>query len=304
MVTGEESTRPILNVDSEIVSLFARPTCPKPPNFPIKNTLALYSTLTKERLLICGFNDQENECFRYQILENKWVMEEFALLENRSHASGVSLGDDSWIITGGQTYFEGSPVLLNTSEILNNSEFIQGPSLPIPLSGHCSLKLNDEKIFVAGGYGETYLMDSFILNIKTYFWGFLPLMKYGRFGHACGKTISLFNEIELVVAGGLHQNTIEKYSLTHSKWFTLPNINNQPIFKSASVQGETAFIITGGVELEPDCKKENCRQDVIRLYDRNLKVLVTKNKRLMEGRGNHVASSMPLDIVCSGKLSE
>ena len=292
----------MLNADSEIISLFARPACPKPPRFPIENTLALYSTLNDNDIFLCGFSDQEKGCFKYQILENNWAMEEFSLLENRSHASSVNY-NNSWIITGGQEYTGGAPVLLDSSEILQNNEFIHGPTLPIPLSGHCSFKLDKGHIFIAGGYGDqSHLKDSFILSIKDLFWEYLPMMKYGRFGHACGKVMTLFNEIEIFVVGGLHQNRIEKYAIIHSKWFTLPTIEDQPTFKSATVQGETTFVITGGVELEPDCKTISCRQDTIKLYDNSNKTLINRKERLNQGRGNHVSTQMLSNVICSGKI--
>ena len=302
MVTGEESTRPRLNVDSEIVSLFARPSCPKPPKFPIENTLALYSTLSANGPLLCGFSERETGCFRYQILENLWTMEPFALLENRSHASSVSYNNDSWIITGGQIYSEGNPIILETSEILSNLEFVQGPNLPIPLSGHCIVKLNYEQIFAAGGYGDQlHLKDAFILNIETHSWDYLPLMKYGKFGHACGKVITLFNKMEIIVAGGLHQKRIEKYSLVHNKWLTLSNIETQPLFKTAEVQGATTFVIAGGVELEPHCTTSNCRQNTIKIYDNHKNALMNQKEKLNKGRGNHVATPIPSNVICSGK---
>ena len=301
MVTGEESTRHRLNDDSEIVSLFPRPSCPKPPNFPIKKTLALYGRLSAEGPLLCGFSDQEKGCFKYQIRDNNWEMEEFSLLENRSHASSVSLRNGSWIITGGQKYFEGVPVLLDTSEMFLHGEFSQGPQLPIPLSGHCSVNIDERKHFLAGGYGEIYLKDSLILHIKEPFWDNLPLMKFGRFGHACGRVMTLFNDIEVIVAGGLHQNRIEKYSFVHQKWFVLPNIEYQPIFKSATVQGESTFLITGGVELEPDCTASNCRQDTNKVYDAYDETLTAKKERLSQGRGNHVATLLPFNAVCISK---
>ena len=303
MLTGEESTRPRLNTDSDIISMFARPSCPKPPMFPIESTLALYSTLSIIGPLICGFNEQEKGCFIYQFVESNWIIERFSLLENRAHASSVSYGNDEWLITGGQDYHEGVPVILTSSEILRNMTFTHGPMLPIPLSGHCSVKINEDQIFIAGGYGEHHLKDSFVLNIKGIIWDHLPLMKYGRFGHACGKTVTLFDEIEIVVAGGLHQHRLEKYSIAHHKWFTLPTIEEQPIFKSATVQGETTFIITGGVELEPHCTTTNCRQDIIKIYDNHINTLIKKKQKMIQGRGNHVATPIPLDVDCSGKNS-
>ena len=303
MVTGEESTRPSLNADSEIISLYSRPMCSKPPRFPIEYLLGLYGKLSTKGPLLCGFSKQGHGCFVYQIVENYWTLEEIVPLENRSHASSVSYGNDNWIITGGQEYHDGVPIILDTSVILINYEFIHGPDLLIPLTGHCSVNINDDRIFIAGGYGQPHLQNSFILNVKELSWDVLPLMKFGKFGHACGKSVTLFDEIEIIAVRGLYQNNIEKYSLAHSKWFTLPSIvEYQPIFKSATVQGRTTFIITGGVELEPDCTTSNCRQDSIKIFNNDINDIMTKNhKRLSQGRGNHVATPISTNVVCSGK---
>ena len=300
MVTGEASTRPRLNTDSEIVSLFARPKCPKPKRFPIENMLGFYSTLSVDLPLLCGFSEQEKGCFEYQFLEKHWIIKQFGMIENRSHASSVDYGNGIWIITGGQKYSNGVPVILETSEILIDLAFTQGPNLPIPLSGHCTVKISDDQLLVAGGYGESYLTDTYILNINQNTSDAVPSMKYGRFGHACGKVITLFNEVEVILAGGLHQDKIEKYSLVHDKWFTMPNIEDHPIFKSATVQGESTFVITGGVELEPECTTSNCRQDIIKIFDDYNKAFKQHTKTLSNGRGNHLATSIPIDTICSG----
>ena len=301
MVTGEESIRSRLNADSEIISLFAQPSCQKPPIFPIENSIALYGILSGEVPLLCGFSEKETGCFKFKSVENNWVNIHFSLLENRSHASSIKYGNGSWIISGGQKYHGRVPVLLDTSEILRDSEFAFGPNLPMPLSGHCSLKIKEDQIFITGGYGEPHLKDSFIMNINYNTLDNLPFMKFGRFGHACGRTMTLFSEIEIVIAGGLYQNIIEIYSFVHSKWFTLPNIEDHPIFKSAIVQGETTFVITGGVELEPHCATINCRQDTIKLYDIYFKALLKNEKKLSQGRGNHLATALPIDVCYLGK---
>ena len=298
MVTGELPTRPLINVDSEIVSLFDRPNCPKPTNFPIENSLAYYGILFEDDPLICAFNGQENGCFRYQIYRKEWSLEVFAINKQRTHASGVHYGNNSWIISGGHIFQERIPLLLSTSEVLKNQMFDFGPMLPIPLSGHCSVALDERQIFIGGGYGN--LKDSFILDVSEKTWTNLTLMKYGKFGHACGRVYTLFNEMEVIVAGGLHQNIIEHFSIKRSNWFSGPTIN-QPIYRVATIQGETTFLITGGVELEPGCSTINCRLNTILKYDNYVEDF-SKEKTLSQGRGNHIAIPLPADIECSGNI--
>ena len=194
MVTGEVYTRPQLNTDSEIVSLFERPTCPKPPDFPIRNVLAYYGVSIDGNPLLCSFSAHESGCFSYQLNKIAWKSESFDINEERSHAAGVSFGNDFWIITGGQTFLDDIPVLLNTSEILRRGEFGIGPELPKALSGHCAVNFFQEQIFFAGGYGEMgHLRDSFVLNINEEMaWKNVDLMEYGKFGHICGRVKTIF----------------------------------------------------------------------------------------------------------------
>ena len=299
MVMGELPTRPELNKDSEIVALFARPKCPKPPDFPIENTLDRYGILQGEVPFICGINDQENTCFKYKVKDNKWDLENFTINGNRTQASSVQYGDSMWIITGGQKFVSGVPVILDNSEILKDGEFINGPLLPIPLSGHCTVKLH-HGFFVAGGYGD--LKDSYIFDISDTTWKNLTLMKYGKFGHACGRVLTLFNEDEVIAVGGLRQYETEIFSLKRSIWLDGPRILDQPIFRSATVQGENTFIITGGVELEPDCTTPNCRSNTIIEYNNFIVDFLPKEEKLSKGRGSHTAVPLPVNAVCSSKI--
>ena len=305
MITGETHTQIQLNADSELISLFERPTCPKPPDFPIEASLAQYGVFMEEGPLLCSFNASDSGCFTYQISDGIWNPQVFNLSTKRSHAASVDYGNGSWLITGGEKYLESVPLILDTSEILTHDKFTQGPNLPIPLSGHCIVRLKRFQIFIAGGYGKNaieHLRSSFILDMQNRpTWNNLTLMQYGKFGHACGKVENIFKEVEVIAAGGLHQNRIEIYSLSHTNWFNGPTVKEHPIFKVATIQGDTTFVITGGVESDP-CTTINCRLKSIHIYDNYAKTLKIHVKQLSKGRGNHVGISLPLDVVCPSKI--
>ena len=305
MVTGEVSMRTTLNTDSEIISTFARPKCPKPPMFPIDESLSLYGTLLEEeRPVLCGFSERENACYYYQINEMRWSLKSTTILEERSHASSTNYGTGTWIITGGQIHLNGAPVLLESSELLKDNKFVQGPLLPLPLSGHCTVSLFRSQILLAGGYGEqSHLKTAFILELEEEItWRNLTRMHYGKFGHACGKVEMNFNQTNIITVGGLHQDRLEIYFLQRSEWFSSPAVKCQPIFKVATIQSLTTFAISGGVELEPHCTKTDCRLDSILVYDNNNKQLVKNRQRLSQGRGNHAAVPLPEDVVCSSNV--
>ena len=304
MVAGEVSTRPQINNDVEFIALFPRPTCPKPQKFPIIATLSLYGMSIEFLPLLCGFNETQSSCYSYSFDETRWKHRQFGLIKERTHASSASLENSSWIIIGGQTYMEGAPVLLNDSEIFSNDLFVSGPGLPIPLSGHCTVKLNDGQIATVGGYGsENHLKDAFMLNLdqKPYYWSTLNSMETGRFGHACGKVQTFFYDIEIIAAGGLHQEKVEIYSIARETWLNGPRIEDRQMFKTATVQGEITFLLTGGIELEPDCTTNNCRLDGIHVYDAGTNLFNEMEQKLAQGRGNHMSVALNTDVDCSGK---
>ena len=309
MVIGESSTKPELNVDAEIKALFPRPTCSKPPNFPIDESLALYGGLIESDITICSIKSEGNACFIYNIIEMSWNVKDFFPGEERIHGSSAPLdGGSSWIIIGGQKYLRDSPVLLNTSEILISNAFEPGPIAPIPLSDHCTVALEKNRIFTAGGYGdigESHLKNAFILeyNVSQSIWHFLSPMKNGRFGHACGSIKTVFEEVKVIAAGGLHEETVEIYSIQRQSWSNGPNLEEIKIFKTATTNGIMTFLVIGRVELEPYCTTESCRLDSIYSYEyKSSTGFVKFEPTLNKARGNHISVPIQSERDCSSKI--
>ena len=302
MIVGESSTRPELNSDVEIKALFSRPTCLKPKDFPVHESIALYGAYI-QRPLLCGIKTDENACFTYDIGKMSWNSEEFSIGEARSHASSTPFGNGSWIIIGGQQYFRGSPILLNTSKIFAKNEFLPGPISPHPLSDHCSVVLDEINIFISGGYGDYSSLNSvLILEIGAESkWQSVNPMQHGRFGHACGLIKTIFNTNEVIVIGGFQQDSTEIYSFSRQEWQSGPKTEQRQVFKAATIQGTFSFVVTGGIELAPHCTTKNCRLDTIYVYDHSTRKFIQHEQRLNQGRGNHVSISIPSDVDCSSK---
>ena len=279
--------------------------CPKPSDFPVRGSNALYGTYYGQRqTLLCGTKIDENACYTYDIGGMSWNLEGFAPMEEQTHASAAAW-NSSWIIVGGQKHIGESPVLLNTSEILISNKFMPGPVAPVPLSDHCIVAVDKNVIFISGGYGEpSPLGITLILNfgeLKSN-WQTLNPMKSGRFGHACGRIKTIFDIYEIIVVGGLHQPSTEIYSFSREHWLSGPNFEDVQIFNAATVQGEYSFLITGGVELVPQCTTRNCRLDRIYAYDHSSRMFTKHEQRLNRGRGNHVSISLPANVNCSSEL--
>ena len=76
---------------------------------------------------------------------------------------------------------------------------IDGPRMPVGLSGSCVVKYNDTSIYILGGNDKNVWIAS-ISDEITFSQG--PSMLKERYSHACG-TISFGNKNLIIVAGGI-----------------------------------------------------------------------------------------------------
>ena len=306
LVAGEDPTSDMSN-DVELVATFPRPTCPKPPNFPIEKPLGLIGALQDNIPLVCGSMTEAKFCYEFDLKGLSWINQSFEMDEPRTQSAGAQLNGDLWIILGGQVYINGAPLILDTSTVLHNGHFAAGPILPMALSGHCSVSISDSQIFVSGGK-DRQLSNSrlaFMLSLSCGFckvnidklstWKNLTAMSLGRYGHACGKVKNL-KEAQVIVAGGLRVDKVEIF--TNEGWIGGPKLERQ-VFSAATVQGDLTFLIVGGMELEPDCSAENCRLAAIHTYNPMEGTWGEKEQVLRHGRKKLLAVPLPVDADCS-----
>ena len=109
---------------------------------------------------------------------------------------------------------------------------IDGPRMPITLSGSCVVKYNDTSIYILGGnqnatrslrYGN--VRNVWIASISdeiTFSQG--PSMLEGRFFHACG-TVSFGNKNLIIVAGGMTSDKNDNVGVTSSVEILDPSTN-------------------------------------------------------------------------------
>ena len=303
MVAGEDASTEISS-DVEIVTMFPRPSCPKPPNFPYSNSLALIGMFINNQIVLCGFLEDLSSCYGLDIETHfNWIKLYLHLLEERSQAATVKLEDNSWLITGGQKYYGGAPKLLNTTEIVSEEKSVFSSELPQPLSGHCAITINSLIIFIAGGYGQPHLVDCFLLNLNNQTTSqnqIVAPMSQGRYGHACGR-VKTQGLTKIIVVGGLRVDNSEIYLLDRNFWLNGPKVKEQEIFKSSVVNGPTSFALVGGIELEP-CSTDTCRFDSIFIFDADENKWGKSEHVLIRGRGNHISINLPTDYICSSKI--
>ena len=158
--------------------------------------------LLKNSPVVCGYNGSIN-CF---VLGNPNIIAP-KLLENRPNASSVVLDDSKIWITGG---FH----TRKTTEFFSlDQETINGPELPITISGHCMVQVDAQTIYIIGGD------EGNLVNIgRNLTWKVDPTNNFkmepgpslieGRREHACA-TMQVNGRIFIVAAGGRKKSSVE-----------------------------------------------------------------------------------------------
>ncbi len=82
-----------------------------------------------------------------------------------------------------------------------------GPEMPIPLSHHCLIKINESMALLTGGFTSNRLVSgsSFYYQISgpmSNTWTVAPSLKLPRHSHSCGVLIGAEDVSIMVVAGG------------------------------------------------------------------------------------------------------
>ena len=84
-------------------------------------------------------------CMKYDLVNDDWT-EEMNMGTMRSLAASVQTGENQYWILGGLT----SGIYSNSTEVYNalTDSFKPGPEMPLPVLGHCVVKVNATHIFV------------------------------------------------------------------------------------------------------------------------------------------------------------
>ena len=130
---------------------------------------------------------------------------------------------------------------------------IDGPRMPITLSGSCVVKYNDTSIYILGGsqnytrslkeYNDRNVWIASISDEITFSQG--PSMLQGRYFHACG-TISFGNKNLIIVAGGM---TSDKNSGVTSSVEILDPSTNQWVQGMFRIFRDSVFLYSTEIQL-------------------------------------------------------
>ena len=212
--------------DVELLDPFwSNSRCAKPQNIPF-DVDGMISINVKDQPIICGglqlqFNETHeferkvsNDC--HKLDNNEWNLVNSTLTCPRWGASSVILNNGTVWVLGGNPDSSSSEECLGTaasSEIYNSNkeEFEISAILPEPMVYHCTVKLDEDHIFVVNGYDENYegVSHAYIVDISIEPFTFTPLPSLNkvRSEAACGlikyqTTTKNQNDLAIVVAGG------------------------------------------------------------------------------------------------------
>ena len=123
---------------------------------------------------LADFSVALSDCF--SLVNFTWIRSPEMLSKRYYHASAV-LENDTVLVSGGvDRDRNGVVVHWNTTERFDGEKWTQGPDLPLPLSLHCMLVLENGDIFVAGGITNistdsvTYHDETFVYSISEEKW--------------------------------------------------------------------------------------------------------------------------------------
>ena len=175
--------------------------------------------------LFAGYpiTDITNPCHQYDFLEDYW--NRCGISTGNRYDAGFD-SDDHWglVISGGYSPVNGRIALV--TKTLDGNYFEALESLPYATYYHCLVILDDDQLFMAGGYGSTsYDTDTYVYDATTNTWSedFGDLY-VGRQNLACGVVRDESGKpLEIVVAGGktytgLDERLVEIYNIENGVW--------------------------------------------------------------------------------------
>lgn len=177
------------------------------------------------RIVVCGgrnwdLDQPESRCWQFITCQNRWE-EVPGMLEKRIGAVAVVLGEDVWVIGGGDGNGSASTEVLELGNDPTNWEWKSGPQLVNARYAHCSLLVNNKtEIVVIGGHSPDGIVGVVeVLDVRSGQVSLAPEMPHLRWGSVC---LPLGGD-KVAVAGGmdnlfLPHKTVDVLDTVSWKW--------------------------------------------------------------------------------------
>ncbi len=230
--------------------------------------------------------------------KGKWIGSG-RLIVARVFASGVRLPDRGWWVTGGE---DDHGDLLDSSEIVVSEsttelEVEPGPLLPVKISQHCLVRIDNTKVMLIGGRteNEPFSAEAFYFNwqksktSRRRTWSTRMSMRRGRRGHTC-----FVIDDTVFVAGGdvtddsRGSDSVEVFDLQNLEWNVITAL---PL----DVQAASVFHWNS----RPTLVGGTLQGDILRWDDEDDEWIIDEEKTISESVSYAIALEIKMSWVCS-----
>ena len=130
-------------------------SCELPAKYPIDMSFGAGAMLDGNIPIICGgynLTSTIKECF--QLKDKKWYQIESLPSPRIFMSAGNILIDGKLWISGGSELPSDGESKFDKTFLVSSNSVVQSFDLPIPLTGHCSVYLDEERLMIIGGWSE------------------------------------------------------------------------------------------------------------------------------------------------------
>jgi len=210
-------------------------TCAEVPDYP-EEEYAHTAAFLNGRIYSCGGGNHPHDCYS---LDTELVWQPSVPMPEGRYYAASSVINGLWWITGGDR--ESDRRDADTTFLFDGISFFEGPTLPVPKSGHCQVTINDTHVFFTGlvASEETYLF-----NWETEEWITLESNPHPYSNVPCGLLNNPDYGPEVIYAVSFHERTFI-YNLANDAWREGPPFP-QKLSMPSYARVEDGLITVGG----------------------------------------------------------
>ena len=176
-------------------------SCSASVNFPVGVYGASGGGFKDTGIVQCGGANSKTVTEKCYYLAQDGTFHEatFSLQTKRSYASSVALPNGTFVITGGRDQNGNNLKTIEIIDTVNGDVSVPQQTLPEPLTGHCSILVNESVILIIGGERSgSWSSKTSFFDLQTLTSTPGPEMRITRGYFGCATMTS-----KVIVAGGL-----------------------------------------------------------------------------------------------------
>jgi len=290
---GVEKSVEVLDLDPASSS-----TCEQVPGIPIQSYIQapVGGIDYRGSPLICGgYANRAYSKSCWSFVNKNWTASQ-PMMTKRKHAASTTVRVDGnkniLYVTGGS---DGSSDL-DSMEVFSSEGWKKGPSLPVTISGHCMVTLNESTLMVIGGdQEEENSAGTYFFDIPSQEWSKGPSMEEPRSYHTCSKILDK-NQHKIVIIGGYSDTGAESsvivFDPVTNEYWEGPALPKK-LYRSASVEDPTGGVIVIGGNHDHGGFSSNTLYRLANLESNWVKL----NVALSDGHELHTAFLIPDSVV-------